>query len=80
MESIYSFIENKNWEKRSDHAFIINYRPNTWIRLRINEVSQVERFLFSKLHLLVRDDKDVIVQTLPRFGKVSEGEFLPWVF
>ena len=29
---------------------------------RMNEVSQVKKFLFSKIQFLVRDDKHVIVQ------------------
>ena len=41
------------------------------VRSRINEVSQVERFLFSKTHFLVRDDKRVIVQVFARFGEIS---------
>ena len=31
---------------------------------RMNEVSQVKKFLFSKIQFLVRDDKHVIVQVL----------------
>ena len=38
---------------------------------RKNEVSQVERFLFSKLHFWVRDDKHVIVQGSAQFEKIS---------
>ena len=41
------------------------------VRSRMNEVSQVERFLFSKIPFLVRDDKQVIVQVFARFGKIS---------
>ena len=41
------------------------------VRSHMNEVSQVERFLFSKIHFLVRDDKHVIVQVFARFGKIS---------
>ena len=41
------------------------------VHSRMNEVSQVERFLFSKIHFLVRDDKHVIVQVFVRFGEIS---------
>ena len=41
------------------------------VRSHMNEVSQVDRFLFSKIHFLVRDDKHVIVQVFARFGKMS---------
>ena len=41
------------------------------MRSHMNEVSQVERFLFSKIHFLVRDDKHVIMQVFARFGEIS---------
>ena len=41
------------------------------VHSRRNEVSQVERFLFSKIHFLVRNDKHVIVQVFARFGEIS---------
>ena len=41
------------------------------VRSRMNEVSQVERFLFSKINFLIGDDKHVIVQVFARFGEIS---------
>ena len=46
------------------------------VRSRMNEVSQVERFLFSKIHFLVKDDKHVIVQVFARFGEISGLAFV----
>ena len=37
----------------------------------MNEVSQVERYLFSKVHFLVRDNKHVVVQVYAQFWKIS---------
>ena len=44
---------------------------NYCVRAFMNEVSKVERFLFSKKQFLVRDDKDLIMQGFAQFRKMS---------
>ena len=76
MESLYYFKENRKGRKRSDRH--IHYKILTK-RLKKcslqsagnSEVSQVKRYLFLKIHFLVRDDKHVIVWVYARFWKIS---------
>ena len=84
VESLYYFKENQKGRKRSERRIRYKFLPKllrsavskargtlACVRSRMNEVSQVERFLSLKTYFLVRDDKHLIVQVFARFGKIS---------
>ena len=70
VESLYYFKENQKGRKRCDRHIHLKIPTKTFegvqsqkrgktpacVRSRMNEVSQVERYLFSKVCFLVRDD------------------------
>ena len=68
VEPLYRFIKKLKEEKTKQHTHITsNFPPK--LSFEVNEVSQVKRFLFSKL-FVVRDDKHFTVQVFARFRAI----------
>ena len=67
--AIVSLHKKLKEEKTKQHTHITsNFPPK--LSFEVNEVSQVKRFLFSKI-FVVRDDKHFTVQVFARFRAIS---------
>ena len=87
VESLHYFKENQKGRKRSDRHIITKFLPKRFkarkalacVRSCLNEVSQIERYLFSKVHILVRDDKHVNRAGLCSFRENIRASLVePW--